>query len=72
MSATNVNQTLRGEFDNHPDKPKQHNSDFVLDLFVFNLFVAHIFYGRTYTNLNIYLRRDIYRPACRINVGLQK
>jgi hypothetical protein len=61
MSATNINQTLRGNIDNHPDKPNQLNSDFVLDFFVFNLLVALIFYGLTYNNLNIYLRRDIYR-----------
>jgi hypothetical protein len=61
MSATNINQTLRGNIGNHPDKPNQLNSDFVLDFFVFNLLVALIFYGLTYNNLNIYLRRDIYR-----------
>jgi len=63
MSSTNANQTLRGKIDNHPDKPKQLNSDFVLDFFVFRLLVALIFYGLTNNNLNIYLRRDIYRTC---------
>jgi hypothetical protein len=60
MPSTKVNETLMGKIDNHPEKPKQLNSYFVLVLFVFKQFVALIFYGLTYNNLNIYLRRDIY------------
>ena len=50
-----------GKIDNHPEKPKQLNSYFVLAIFVFKQLIALIFYGLTYNNLNIYLCRDIYR-----------